>query len=108
MKITDFKITNKVKEIKEEKFCSSCFKENPETEQGYSLCCHEDVLNKKDILKFTKRRDILNKLKEKEEVSEHGNLYCRDEAIFKFQDRLVYINVSKKEEIIIEELSCKI
>ena len=53
--------------------------------------------------------NILNHLnKEKKDVSAHGNLYCRDEAIFKIEDRLIYINVSKSEEEIIEELKCKI
>ena len=106
MKITDFKITHK---LEGDKFCSSCLKENPSSDKGYSLCCYEDVVNKETAIKFSKRKDITNFLKETyKDVKEFGNLFFSNNAIFSFENRLVCINISKKEEIIIEELSCKI
>jgi len=106
MKIIDFKIT---KNLKGEKFCSSCFKENPKSDKGYSLCCHEDVVNKETALKFSKRRDITIFLKDTyKEVKEFGNLFFSNNAIFSFENRLVCINITKSEDEIIEELKCKI
>ena len=107
MNTKDIKIT---KNIKGDKFCSSCFKENPNSERGYSLCCHEDVVNKETAIKFSKRRDITVFLKDtyKKEIKEFGNLFFNNNAIFSFDNRLVCINITKSEEEIIEELKCKI
>jgi hypothetical protein len=106
MNTKDFKIT---KNLKGEKFCSSCFKENPDSDKGYSLCCHEDVVNKETAIKFSKRRDITIFLKDTyKEVKEFGNLFFNNNAIFSFENRLVCINITKSEDEIIEELKCKI
>lgn len=63
MNVRDFKITENIKNIEADKFCSSCFKSNPENDAGYSSCCHEDIVNKELALKFSKRRDISNFIK---------------------------------------------
>ena len=109
MNIKDFVITNQIEELEAEKFCCACLSANPESEKGYSLCCHEDVVNKQLALKFSKRKDISNFIKIKfNEVKEFGNLFFNHKAIFSFENRLVCINITKSEEEIIEELKCKI
>lgn len=109
MNIKDFVITNQIEEVEAEKFCCSCLSANPESEKGYSLCCHEDIVNKELALKFSKRRDISNFIKIKfNEVKEFGNLFFNPRAIFSFENRLVHINILNNREEIIKELKCNI
>ena len=108
MNVRDFIITNKIKELKENKFCSCCLSMNPKEDGGYSLCCYEDVVNQELALKFSKRRDIYNFIKLSREVKEFGNLFFNNNAIFKMGNELLSINVSEDINKIIKELTCKI
>lgn len=109
MNIKDFVITNQIEELEVEKFCCACLSANPESDAGYSLCCHEDIVNKQLALKFSKRRDISNFIKIKfNEVKEFGNLFFNHKAIFSFENKLVHINILNNKEEIVKELKCNI
>lgn len=105
MKLQDFKKTKEIKNSNENRFCECCLKENPESDRGYTLCCHEDVINKEMAVKYSKRMDVLRFIqKTNKEATGHGNLHFRNDAIIKISDYLFNINVNKTENEIINEV----
>lgn len=63
MKIT-FNQTEKIQNSKANEFCEICFAENPELDSdGYTECCNELSLNKKEAIITAKSRDICEALR---------------------------------------------
>lgn len=106
MKIT-FNQTEKIQNSKANEFCEICFAEDPDLdEDGYTKCCNELSLNKKEAIIIAKSRDICDSLRQTgKAVSSNGlppNIEFRVDNI-KFTlnlESLGYEEISKIEAIL--------
>lgn len=64
MKITDFKTLEDVNKHSNGSFCQNCLDFEPEDDEGYTECCNEPCVDKKEAIMLAKRYDIQNYLHE--------------------------------------------
>lgn len=88
-------------------FCECCLKENPVMNDGLTTCCLEYKTNKLNALKFATRKDILIEIQKTfKDAKAFGNLYFRDDAIFKIDETLILINLisnNRNEDIEVQK-----
>jgi hypothetical protein len=82
MKLKDFTTSKRVaKTGKNNGFCECCLQPNPDTDDGYTTCCNECVVDSHSALKLAKQEDIMNFLNTKFNVSSHGDIRGYDSKI---------------------------
>ena len=108
-----FKEVRKLKKYYNKKvmFCENCLGVNPETEDGYTLCCNELKVTYPIALRIAKQTDILNALQQKFTASSHGDLRMYNtKAVFELskKEKKFSLNMEHSEKELNIELSKEI